>query len=267
MAWYDRLIRGASQFSAGVGDSLSLGGTWYVRQWMGVNYGIHEDDGWYRAGEYTETAAEIILTLGSGALKVGARKVAGEAARAAAEAEFRKYGIRALAGGLKRVWGETAFIHHINPLAGHPLQLTGFVVREALFPLRGLPGWIHSAERNLAILAKAEHETAHLRLMKYETIAKWVVNPITTSMRALRLGMSYLPNHGEAGTPFDAKAAVAPHEPMPLPSGRIATHRETDAYFDQLITWGKWQAAHPPPPRKFSIVFTPEDNAENRKGD
>ena len=50
------ILKPLSDFSAGVGDVISFGGTRWVRQQLGTEYVVDTCSGWYTAGEWTGVA-------------------------------------------------------------------------------------------------------------------------------------------------------------------------------------------------------------------
>ena len=104
-----------SNFCAGVGDSLSFGVTRLLRRGLNRMIEGNWDDpadvesSSYAAGEYTEVAVEITVTLGGATL----RHIAKHAGRTAIEGSARQTYKRAhnIAGGV---------VHHVNPIKGHP---------------------------------------------------------------------------------------------------------------------------------------------------
>ena len=133
--------------------------------------GMDKGSGWYKGGEYTEIAAELALTAGSGALRTAAAR----ASRAAVRAEAAQ-----LTRGIARNGMQ---LHHINPLFGHPGGAA------TLFPTGGLPASIHSGSWNLQLVSAAQHAAAHRRLRQLEWTGKTIVNPPATAARAARNGV------------------------------------------------------------------------------
>ena len=166
-----------SNFCAGAGDSLSFGITRILRR--GINRVIEGD--WddpadvessaYSAGEYTEVAVEIVVSLGGATL----RHVAKHSSRQVLEKGARKAYRNAhnISGGV---------VHHINPIKGHP-------------PVKGMQGgqiaryplpfeWAARGEWNLTWYANAaEHTAAHRRMMQLESIDQF--REITIGTRQL----------------------------------------------------------------------------------
>ena len=100
------LAEDASDFVAGAGDSLSFGLTALLRHILPGGEQANPCSQAYGYGETAETVSEIgLMGLPSG-LKYLARNVTGNAARRGAA--------RLGASG-----------HHVNPLMGHPVNLTG----------------------------------------------------------------------------------------------------------------------------------------------
>ncbi len=171
--WLDN----ASNFSAGVGDSLSFGITDLIRDGMGVNDVVNHSGGAYIAGEVTETAAEIGLTLGSGALKKAATKGAQAAARRVAKRYLPEVII-----GLER--------HHLLAIAGHPggfkslFPSAGLIARLAKHEAHPLAQWGLRVLHQTKFLTAAEHTVAH-RIMRKQEIqyASFVMNRALTSIR------------------------------------------------------------------------------------
>ncbi|CAI4030255.1 hypothetical protein DNFV4_00683 [Nitrospira tepida] len=165
-------LEDASDFAAGFGDSLTFGLTSHIRDLTGAN-GVVDKCGFaYSTGEWTEVGTEVSLMGLSFGLKAAATHM---------DREFVYAAAAPLKAAYKKAMGATksTVAHHIQPLFGHPGG------RGTLFPTGGLPPWIHSAPWNLQVLSHAEHVQAHRYLRQLETLAVAVVNPFTTSVRAL----------------------------------------------------------------------------------
>jgi len=161
--WLDTM----ANFWAGVGDSLTFGLTDRVRDWLGVNDAVDKTSVAYRAGEYTEVGAEILLTGGSKvlvrkALQKGAKRIRSEAL--------------AMTWHIPRNGKQ---LHHINPLLGHPGG------KHALFPLGGLNKKIHSGWWNLRLIDRATHKKLHRRMKRLEDALRWHTNRYTIPARTL----------------------------------------------------------------------------------
>ena len=166
-----------SNFCTGAGDSLSFGITRILRR--GINRVIEGDwddpadvEGFaYSAGEFTEVAVEIIVSLGGATL----RHVAKHSSRQVLEKGVRKAYRNAhnISGGV---------VHHMNPIKGHP-------------PVKGMRGgqiaryplpfeWAARGEWNLTWYANAaEHAAAHRRMMQLESMDQF--REITLGTRQL----------------------------------------------------------------------------------
>jgi RHS repeat-associated protein len=164
--------QGLVDFSAGFGDSLSFGITGYVRNAWDIG-GVNKCSGFYRAGE----AADIAFEVGSLGLSAGLKGLAARASRNAVRVETRPFmnafrEANSLEGG---------FVHHSNPLFGHPGG-TG-----SMFPTGGLPASINSGSWNLQWFAnRAAHNAEHQRIRGLENGWSAAVNPATTGIRAAR---------------------------------------------------------------------------------
>jgi len=168
----DPLPQGLVDFSAGLGDSISFGLTGYARSGLGIG-GVNKCSGFYRSGELADLAFET-STLG---LSTGLKALAANASRAAARNGARPY-VNAFreAGGL-----EGGFVHHSNPLFGHPGGIP------TTFPTGGLPYAVNSGAWNLRWFAdSASHSTAHRWMRRLENAWGGFVNPGTTGIRAAR---------------------------------------------------------------------------------
>lgn len=55
-----------------------------------------------------------------------------------------------------------------------------------MFPTGVLPAWLNSAKANVRYVTKAQHDLAHLTLIRNERLLRNMVNPGTTSVRAIR---------------------------------------------------------------------------------
>ena len=164
IALYDSLgldwLNNLANFVAGAGDALTFGLTRQAR--IQVNSlvfrsaddaGIDPNDGYYIAGEVTEVTVDIAVTAGGATLRhVAKRTVRSTLGDAAAIRAFRK--TNKLKGG---------FVHHVNPIKGHP-NFTG-----ARYPLPFR--WAAQGFWNLKWLPdRAAHTAAHLKLMRLEAV-------------------------------------------------------------------------------------------------
>ncbi len=161
----------AADFTAGVIDNFSLGLTGPFRRSLPGGDPRNPCSGYYTAGQWSETGAEIGLTLGSGALKSLAKGASRSAVRAAARSNMAKIGFEAADGEV---------VHHVLPLFGHPGGTS------ALFPTGGLPAWIHSGAWNLRSVNAAAHLEAHQTMRAAERVGTAVVNPALTGLRVAR---------------------------------------------------------------------------------
>jgi hypothetical protein len=175
-------IDNSANFVVGMGDSLSFGITRAVRDNISfyngtVDYGSKS----YFAGEVVETGIEIGLTLGAAALKKGATKAASELGQAGLNAVRREAReVAEVAARQTNEAGERLFVHHSNPLLGHPGG------SQTLFPSLGLDAFRNS-KLNLEVLTHAEHMSAHQTLRFQEQLfSSFVMNPILTGVRASR---------------------------------------------------------------------------------
>lgn len=106
--WLDNL----ANFSAGISDSLTMSGTSWVRDLVGINDGIEADSGWYMAGEATEIVVEVTVTAGAAA----SRHVAKHAIRKTLEGNARQLAAKAY----KRTYNvQSVIVHHATPIKGH----------------------------------------------------------------------------------------------------------------------------------------------------
>ena len=170
-----------ANFASGVGDSLTFGSTHWARLGVGKlfrigdpNEGIDTKSGAYVTGEYIETGFEVVVSLGSVGLTKAALK---QGAKQLARREFRSMTRNIIRNGKS--------LHHINPLAGHPVNITKGRTVMALFPMQGLPSAIHSAGRNLKLLDRAPHMAAHLRMIRGEKLLRVGFNRYTTTGRII----------------------------------------------------------------------------------
>ena len=161
--------QGAIDFTRGAAGSLTFGISDMARDaWWGSSGQVLNQDA-YVTGEWVETGVEIGLTGGSAALKKAASKASRSSVREAAEKTV---------GALRK---EDHFVHHKNPLFGHPGGSS------SLFPTGGLPAWIHSTKANLVVVKKAAHLEMHRAIRKAEAIIKKsMMDPLLTAARTLR---------------------------------------------------------------------------------
>jgi RHS repeat-associated protein len=172
-SWND-FINDAADYSAGFGDSLSFGLTAYAREGLGINGGIDKCSAAYRVGELSDLAFEVGTMGLSAGMKALARNAERRAVRNAARSFTDAY---REANGYK-----DGFIHHSNPLFGHPGNRI-----PTTFPTGGLPAWVHSGDWNLRYAAdQAAHNAAHRALKQMESFWGGFVNSTTTAVRAGR---------------------------------------------------------------------------------
>ncbi|MHB8969342.1 MAG: RHS repeat-associated core domain-containing protein [Pirellulaceae bacterium] len=145
----------AANYSAGIADSLTMGVHGWVRGWIGINDGIDASSGWYVAGEATEIAVEVTVTLGAAASRHVARRVVRTAVQRGAVTAYRRtYRIQ---GGI---------IHHATPIVGH---IGG---RRSYFPLPYK--FAAQGHWNFQYLSNVgEHAAMHRRLIGQEAALKY----------------------------------------------------------------------------------------------
>jgi hypothetical protein len=173
--WFDNF----ANFWAGAADSLSFGLTGLVRKAMRVNSAVNYRSKSYIAGEYTEIAVEVAVTLGSSAFKTAAKKAVRTTVRGQATRMYGKVASDLLEKRAKSTVKKR--FHHLNTLFGHPPK-KGL----AIFPLGGLPASVHSARGNLTLIDDALHVGKHVDLYKKEQAFMKVFNPAMTGLRATR---------------------------------------------------------------------------------
>jgi RHS repeat-associated protein len=105
--WLDNI----ANFSAGVGDSLTMGLTSGLRKLLDIDYAVNYSSGSYVAGEVTEFAVETTITFGGTMLRKTAIKYAGKWGRRMLVPETKK--LKKLLGVSKETTGQ---VHHINPI-------------------------------------------------------------------------------------------------------------------------------------------------------
>ena len=161
-----------SNFAAGVGDSLSFGLSKALRK--GISKLLFDD--WsdpadtgskeYVYGEVTETVVEIAITLGGATLRHVAKHTARGAIEGGARQAYRRR---------HNLIGKGGFVHHVNPIKGHPNG------KGAMFPLPFR--WAARTDLNMKWYAtKAEHLAAHKRLMFEDDLERFRI--LTTLPRA-----------------------------------------------------------------------------------
>ncbi|MEF2253432.1 RHS repeat-associated core domain-containing protein, partial [Ralstonia solanacearum] len=172
--WADMpvLPQGMVDFSAGFGDSMSFGVTGYIRAGLNIN-SVDKCSNFYRGGE----VADVAFELGTLGLSAGLKSLAANASRSAA-----RRGARPFVNAFREASGaEGGFVHHSNPLFGHPGGIP------TTFPTGGLPSAINSGAWNLRWYAdRASHNAAHQWMRQLENVWGAAVNPATISIRAAR---------------------------------------------------------------------------------
>jgi RHS repeat-associated protein len=152
-------LEDTANFAGGVGDSLTFGLTREARKgldWMLFDEyddgGVNPRSGAYVAGEVTEVTVEIVVTAGGATLRQTARLTVREALEGGARAAFRRE--NNLVGG---------FIHHINPIKGHP---GGAIARYPL-PFE----WAARGKWNMKwVPSEAAHLAEHDRMLALEAL-------------------------------------------------------------------------------------------------
>ena len=182
-------INKTSDFSAGAGDSLTMGATAGIRQLAGVDGIVDKSSPAYGAGEATEMAIEIGASGGSAYLKhLAERKIA---EKLTAEGILRKTAVSRLRGRsmsqVRKNFTKEELAkgtpHHANPLLGHPVTVARGAKGKALFPKLGVPASINGSRANIRVLSHAEHMAAHRRMIQQEELARKVVNRHTVPVR------------------------------------------------------------------------------------
>jgi hypothetical protein len=167
----------ATNFFAGVGDSLTFGLTNWIRQQIGANEAVNQCSTAYIWGERTEIATEMLLSLGAyGLTKIAVKKSARVGYRA-----LRKEAQRFVRQLRRTQQVDQGFIvHHRNPLLGHPGG------RRTLFPVGGLPPRIHSGRWNLEIIDTGAHLQRHRKMERLENFLRLNTNRYTVTARLVR---------------------------------------------------------------------------------
>jgi RHS repeat-associated protein len=164
----DWLVDGA----AGFGDSMWFGLPGYIRTGLGIN-GVDKCSRAYRNGELADLAFEV----GTMGVSAGLKALAARASRDAA-----RRGARPFVNGFRDANGlQGGFVHHSNPLFGHPGGIP------TTFPTGGLPASVHSGSWNLRWFPDGpSHTAAHQWMRGLENAWGAFVNPATTGVRAAR---------------------------------------------------------------------------------
>ena len=101
----------ASNFSAGVADTLTMGVTSWVRQKAGWDTMVDYGGSAYFKGEVTEIVVETTVTLGGAVLRRQAVRISGRAARYVVEGNARRSFRLA-----HQLTAKGGIVHHINPI-------------------------------------------------------------------------------------------------------------------------------------------------------
>ena len=143
--WIDNI----ANFSAGVGDSLTMGLTSWLRKRLDIDCAVNYSSGSYITGEVTEFAVETTITLGGSMLRKIAIKYAGKQGRKMLVPATKK--LKKLLGVSQETAGQ---VHHINP------------IREGRFPL---PFQFSSKKWNLEFIEGASRgmNINHVKQHKY----------------------------------------------------------------------------------------------------
>ncbi len=168
-------LEDVSNFTAGFGDSLTLGGTSLVRDLIGGNELIDKCSFAYSSGEWFQTGAETTLSLGGAAL----RRLAANASRRLVRNASRRLTRHIVRNG--------NHLHHRLPLFGHPGGAP------ALFPTGGLPAWFHSGPLNRTLVNPTRHWGLHRRLRQAEDLLRYFFPPELTLLRLIRLQLNDCP--------------------------------------------------------------------------
>lgn len=166
--------QGLVDFAAGFGDSVSFGGTKFVRKLFEIG-SVNNCSSYYLAGELTDVAVGAASLGGSIYLKslVKNWKTISPSVRNNIN-KHKPY------QSLK----EAGFdVHHIHPLKGHPGMPGIKAGQPTLFPTGGLPLFINSHSLNLSKVSNAEHIKLHLKLYKLEKFGEIYHSPITTGLK------------------------------------------------------------------------------------
>ena len=164
-------LENVSDFAAGIGDSLTLGATSWMRKQMGVDYVVNYDSGSYISGAVIEFAVETTITLGGTALRKTAVTYAGKTGRYILEGGARQAFRRANA-----LVGKGGIIHHLNPIRQGRFPLPFTWAAKGFWNMKWLPGPSISAHNGL-------HQIHHwwLRTLdKMDYVRTWS-SPIRTA--------------------------------------------------------------------------------------
>jgi RHS repeat-associated protein len=151
-------LQDAANYSAGIADSLTFGLTGKAREgliWMLFDEeggGINTGSGAYTAGEVTEVTVEVAVTLGGASLRQTAKLAVRSELEGGARAAFRR--ANSLTGG---------FVHHANPILGHP---GGAIARYPL-PFK----WAARGAWNMKwVPTRAAHMAEHANMLRLEAL-------------------------------------------------------------------------------------------------
>jgi RHS repeat-associated protein len=166
-----------ANFAAGVSDSLAFGLTYQERN--GINWmlfgefdsGVDPESGADIAGEWTERVVEITVTAGRASLRHVAKHSSRRALEGGATRAFRR--VNNLEGG---------FVHHINPIKGHP---GGQIARYPL-PFR----WSARGHWNMKWMpTRAAHEAEHARMLRLEALDRYRESTLLVRQAANELAL------------------------------------------------------------------------------
>jgi len=168
----------AANFSAGVGDNLTFGLTRVGRK--GLNWmfsdgyedpGVDPTSGSYVAGEVTEVTVEIAVTAGGASLRHVARLTVRESLEGGARTTFRR--ANSLSGG---------FIHHINPIKGHP----GGAIAKYPLPFK----WAAQGAWNMKwVPSRAAHQAEHAKMLALEAVDDLRESTLLVRQAANQIGL------------------------------------------------------------------------------
>jgi hypothetical protein len=154
-----------SNFAAGIGDSLSMGLTSWIRKELRIDH-VDYNSKSYVGGEFAEIVVETIITMGSRILRKRAVAYAGDAGRYLLEGSARS--------AFRRAFGAVGgIVHHWNP------------IRQGRFPLAF--EWAAQGFWNMVHLTQEEHAFEHAWLQvldKLDVVRAWT-SPVRTAGNAI----------------------------------------------------------------------------------
>jgi RHS repeat-associated protein len=169
-----------ANLGAGFGDSLTLQGTYLVREALGINDGVDPNSWTSFSGAAVEMAGELTVTMGGAYLRHAAKKAMASGVKTSVARQHARAFMKRLHPGLP----SELHVHHKHTLVGHPPPKGQKGRVPSHWPTIGLPESVYNHPWNLMIVDAKKHSDIHKWLVRWEWLVYYGSRPYLTAARA-----------------------------------------------------------------------------------